>query len=419
MIPKKNVLIVNGSFAGGGANQIAHTLYESLKSQYRMSGLVGDRYMPDSNIYSMATNHFLYPQLEKFALYASILTGAQYLAGKYLLNRNYKSLASIKAYTQADLIHLHNLHGMNFNLDLLPQISATKPVIWTLQDEWSFTGHCAKTMRCIKWQEAECQNCPFLRRYSPIYLDTSNYFYRRKRSLYQKSSFHLVAASNWLASKIKSSILAKFPLSVIHNGADTDIFKPANRKALKQKLGLPQGKFVISFIANHGNKNPWKGSQFVQEIVRRKVSPDFLFLSIGNPLANKVSRNYWELPFISDRSRLAEYYAASDILIHPSLADTCPLTVFEALACGTPVVAFSTEGIVEMIDHRKDGYLAGYKDIDDLIKGINFFYDNPEKRKAAGTLGRRKVVKSFTLKHMVKKYSDLYSSVLRSQRTGL
>lgn len=411
---KPNILIINGSFAGGGANQIAYTILHSLKNKFNMFGLVGDQGTGEENVHSYS-RHFN-RHIERYLNYFGIATGLQYLVAKYILHRDYRDLSWRPEYRQANLIHLHNLHGLFFNLDILPRVAKDKPIVWTLQDEWSFTGHCAKTMGCQKWRLASCENCPFLRRYYPIMLDTSNYFFKRKKNTYSQFKATLVAPSNWMATKIRNSILKDYPIEVIHNGADTNIFKPGSKDKLRSELGLPKDKFIISFIANHGNKNPWKGSFYLQEIISRRVNDKFLFLSVGNPTSQESrDQNYLEIGFVKDRKQLAKYYAASDILIHPSLADTCPLTVFESLACGTPVVAFRTEGIIEMIDHRKDGYLADYENVDDLINGILYFYNHPVIRNRAGRLGRQKVVKHYTLNHMNQKYAKLYKDVLEER----
>lgn len=366
----------------------------------------------DPEVYPFTRNSKVYQNYSHALYLASIGTGLQFKTTKLLPNRNFNSLSQLNIYKSADIIHLHNLHGNYFDLELLPKISQEKTVVWTLQDMWAFTGHCAHALSSNNWHTNQCRNCGHNDRHPPIMIDTGHYFWKLKQQIYRKSQLNLVAPSNWLAGLIRKSMLKTHPMTVIHNGADTTVFKSIPKSRARARLGWPEDKFIVLFAANFGTSNPWKGGQYIKTVVEENLLDDSLLVTLGNQISSK-SKHLWNLPFIKDRKKMAEYYQAADLLIYPTIADTCPLTVLESMACGTPVVSFATGGVVEMIDHRKDGYLAKYKDITDLIRGINYFKGEPKRLKVATKEASYKIEQKFNLKIMLKKYSSLYEDLLR------
>ena len=113
---------------------------------------------------------------------------------------------------------------------------------------------------------------------------------------------------------------------------------------------------------------------------------------------------------------MAEYYAASDLFLYPSLADNCPLVVLESMASGTPVIAFETGGIPELITNMRSGYIARYKNVDDFVKGISLFLNDVDLRAKAGLSARKDVEKHFTLDKMVTLYDELYHTLVPEQK---
>ena len=113
---------------------------------------------------------------------------------------------------------------------------------------------------------------------------------------------------------------------------------------------------------------------------------------------------------------MTEYFAASDILLYPTLADNCPLVVLEAMACGTPVIAFNSGGVPELVDHMKTGYVTEYKNPDDLAISVELFLRDYDLIAKAGILARKKVEDTFTLKQQVDNYLKLYSQILNKKK---
>jgi glycosyltransferase involved in cell wall biosynthesis len=83
------------------------------------------------------------------------------------------------------------------------------------------------------------------------------------------------------------------------------------------------------------------------------------------------------LGLIKDDNFLAGVYSAADITIVPSRSESFGQVAAESLSCGTPVAAFNTSGLKDIIDHKETGYLADYLDIADLARGVEYLLNNP------------------------------------------
>ncbi len=307
-----------------------------------------------------------------------------------------------------DIIHLHNTHGGYFTHDLFEKLNALAPIVWTLHDMFSFTGHCAHSFDCDKWRTG-CRGCPRLRDYPSLRVDRAAALLERKKALYGRIDPTIVTPSRWLDDLIGGSILRDKKRIVIPNGVDTDIFKPMDKNEARRALDLPQDKTVVLLGAYGGKSNRYKGGRFIERIVRNLSGRnDVLFLHIGGRWKgcgdNVVCKGR-----ISGGSDMAACYAAADIYLFPSLAENCPLMVIESIACGTPVVAFATGGVPEIITHGENGYIARYADADDLMRGLTLLLDDPARRKTMGEQGRIKAREQFSLKVMADRYWSLFN----------
>ena len=189
---------------------------------------------------------------------------------------------------------------------------------------------------------------------------------------------------------------------------------------VRKKLNLPLDKTILMFSAHKGLKNFWKGGDYLLKALEQIDDEKVFFLNIGSKenLDKRIKKSIeWvSIPYIDNETTMAEYYAASDLFLYPSLADNCPLVVLESMACGTPVIAFETGGIPELLTNMKTGYIARYKDVDDFVKGIKLFLNDLELRTKAGLSARKDVEMHFTLNKMVTLYEGLYHILIPEQK---
>lgn len=254
------------------------------------------------------------------------------------------------------MIHAHNLHGDYFDLRRLPEFSARVPVAMTLHDEWAYTGHCAYTMGLETWRSG-CVSCPDLEVYPAIRRDATHQNWLAKASIYTESRLYISAPTRWLLERAQESILARGTAAwrVIPNGVDLDLFRPGDRDVARRQLGLPEDAAILLFAANRARRSPFKDHDTVVAALRRVSSLHLarrvLLIVLGDsgPGESLANGEVRYVPYERDAARLVAHYRAADLYLHAAKAEAAGLTILEALATGTPVVASGVGGIPEEV----------------------------------------------------------------------
>jgi len=255
-----------------------------------------------------------------------------------------------------DIIHCHNLHGSYFDLRILPRLSHEVPVILNLHDAWLLSGHCAHSFACERWKTG-CGLCPDLTIYPSIERDATGYNWRRKRDIFARSRLYVTTPAHWLMRQVEQSILAPAIVKarVIPNGVDLSIFHPADRLHARTLLGIASDAKMLLFTSNGIRKNIYKDYETmrgaVAKVAQRMDRQQVVFIALGEegPPEKFGSAEIRFVPHQKDRHAVARYFQAADLYLHAAHAEVCPLTIIEALACGTPVVATSVGGISEQV----------------------------------------------------------------------
>jgi glycosyltransferase involved in cell wall biosynthesis len=310
-----------------------------------------------------------------------------------------------------DVVHGHNLHGGYFDLRALVAISGRVPTILTLHDMWLLTGHCAYSLGCDRWT-AGCGECPDLHLDPPIQRDATRENVRRKHDVVSRSVLHVVTPSRWLANQVARSVLAPAigAVRVIPNGVDTAIFTPGHRDQARSALGLPRdASIVLLTTGSHGSM--WKDDRMLKAVVSRLAAMSsrrrIEFVAVGRESAVVAGSATRSVPFQHDRREMAKYFQAADVYVHAARADTCPLTVLEAMACGTPVVASRVGGVPEQIADGT-GILVEPHDDAAMADAIARLLDDDRARLAIGDRAAAAVDASFTLDRQIEAYLTLY-----------
>lgn len=229
---------------------------------------------------------------------------------------------------------------------------------------------------------------------------------------------HLVTPSHWLADCVTSSALMQdWPVEVIANPIDVKRWKPVDKSLARQLLDLPVHAPLLLFGAIGGGQDPRKGFDLLQEALKhlqRKI--EGLQLVIFGQLA---PHNSPDLGFpvhytghLHDDLSLRVLYSAVDVFLLPSRQDNLPNTGVEALACGTPVVAFNTCGLPDIVQHQQTGYLARAFEPEDMAEGIQWILANEERYQQLSTNARQFAAENFSSKIIAQKYRRLYEQVL-------
>lgn len=289
----------------------------------------------------------------------------------------------------ADIIHLHNIHGYYINIETLFNYlkDENKPVVWTLHDCWSFTGHCSHFdyVGCERWKTG-CYRCPQKHMYPESKLiDNSKWNYEKKKDLFTSiKNMVFVTPSCWLYKLVKESFLGEYPVRIINNGINLNAFQPAaftERLSInmKDKYGCT-GKFVILGVASIWEER--KGMEYLLELSRR-LNDRYRLMIVGITEKQKASlpSNVIGITRTNDIDQLAEIYTMADVFVNPTLEEVLGLTNLEALACGTPVITFKTGGSPECID-ESCGRVVEKGDIDGLVRAIQIIKENPINQEA-------------------------------------
>lgn len=271
-----------------------------------------------------------------------------------------------------DIIHLHNLHGYYINIEqLFDYLKETqKPVVWTLHDCWSFTGHCAHfdLIGCDKWKR-ECGDCPQKREYPASFLwDGSRKNFEKKKNCFTGlDNLTIVTPSQWLSGLVKASFLKSYDTAVIPNGIDRTVFVPTESD-FRRKYGC-EDKFILLGVSFGWGKK--KGLDVFIELAKR-LDDRFQIVLVGTDESTdgQLPDNVLSIHKTDSPQELAQIYTAADLLVNPTREDTYPTVNMEALSCGTPVVTFATGGSPEMLDETC-GSVVPQNDVDALFNEIN------------------------------------------------
>jgi glycosyltransferase involved in cell wall biosynthesis len=313
-----------------------------------------------------------------------------------------------------DVVNLHWLLDGFVNLEALPQIRA--PLVWTLHDMWPFTGGCDYSLGCDRYARS-CGACPVVG--SRREHDLSRLIWMRKARAWRAMEPVIVAPGRWLARCAReSSLFGELRVEVIPYGVDTAIFKPLPRDPLRRLLNLPENRFVVLFAA--WDDTPRKGMQHLHRALRSLGAAGWgerlVAVTVGQaPLGGGADLGVpvrW-LGRVHDEVSMAAIYASADVLVVPSVWENLPQTAVEALACGTPVVAFDGQtGLPDLVEHEWNGYLARPFDGEDLASGIAWVLEDAARRAVLAANARAKAEREYDLEGAARRYEHLFDEVL-------
>jgi len=331
-------------------------------------------------------------------------------------------LPKTELYKWADIIDLRNLFGGYFNIWVLPELSANKPVVWRIPDMWAITGHCAFSYDCQRWISG-CYNCPLLSGQGrkiveppATYFDGTDRVWSAKKDLYSRSKLHVVVNSEWMRRNVEKSILGKaLSINVISNGVDLDIYKPYEKERVRKEFGLPLKRNIVIFSAARLSSYR-KGYHYAKGAINdvQKSSDSPLLITMGNLRGIELKNNpaIRHFGFVGDPEKQAKLYAASDLFLCTTLADSQPQTALESIACGTPVLSFNIGPMPDIVGEKSHGYVSENISIEALCEAMTFLLDRPNLLSDMGIRCRNKAERDYDLDSQSEKYIELYRGIL-------
>ena len=436
------VLSVSTNELHGGAAVAAHRIHEAVNASQDavMSTMfVKNRQTGDVSVHSV--DEFV----PHHALYRAIEWVKQKFVNKYwhalwrpyekTKDKNYKSdLRGMRigtAFRKMDYDVLH-LHWINNRFLRLEDIPSDKPIIWTLHDSWQFCGECHYFLDCDSYKQ-ECGCCPQLGSKNPS--DLSHKIWKAKQKCYADKEIHIVCPSKWLADCAAASGLFRGrDIRVIPNCLDTNVFRPLSKTEIVE-FAEHQQNAVVSRVLREATQEKGLAKPLIlygaanAASDRRKGFASLLsalqILDKQGFEANLVvfGASEADLPlcfdhisltfvgYVRDVNVLVSLYNVADVMVVPSYTEVFGQTASEAMACGTPVVAFRCTGIQDVVG-ADGGYLAEPYSEKDLAYGIEWVLEHNRHGEMRDQV-RKSAVDRFSISLVAKQYVELYKELVK------
>lgn len=401
------LLQINSALNSGSTGRITEQIGLLAQAQgWNVYIAHGARYMNKS---ALQTIQVVSEKEEKLHALKSMAFDAHGLGSANATKRLVERIKEIKP----DIIHLHNIHGYYLNYKVLFEYLATidTPVVWTLHDCWTMTGHCAHfdAAGCDKWKTG-CNNCPLKGEYpNSILLDRSVRNYALKKRLFSSlKNVTIVPVSNWLGSIVKESYLGNYTVNVINNGVDLEIFKPLDANKLRNKLGIGNKSVLLGVATAWSIK---KGlNDYIELSKRIPAHYQIILVGVDKKTKEAIPSNIIAIERTNSQHELVEMYSLANIVLNLSYEETFGLTTVEGFACGTPGIVYNRTASPELITPETGFILEETGNIETLIGTIEAIR---KKGKAHySTACRERAVKFYNKDDKFQEYIDLYNSLL-------
>lgn len=421
------VLHINTTSHRGGAARAMRRLHQALVEKgHESQFLAGRSKYPDDPLV-----HLIWDEVAQFTTLGSRIRSRignqleKYIGIHPWANYPNRRLPDTELYDWADIIDLRNLFGGYFNLWCLPELSASKPVVWRMPDLWAVTGHCAYPYDCQRWKTG-CYSCPLLTEEGrkivepkPTVFDGTRRVWNAKRYLYKRSQLHIIVTTNWMRNQVKQSILSQaLSINVISNGVDLKTYQMRDRQEARQRLNLDPDEKILLWAAG-GKGNYRKGYQLAYqalEMLQTDMDDPPMLITMGGEEGwsrAETLRKVHHFGYIPDEEQQGWIYAAADAFICSTLADAQPQTVLESLASGTPVIAFPIGPMPDLVLEGETGAIAPQVTANALAAEIRSHLLEMDQLTGLRLSCRSYAEEHFDLQVQTEKYIRLYQQILQ------
>ena len=396
------ILIVSLSNRGGGAARAVHNLTTSLHCSNIDFSLIlfeGEK-VYDSTIKLLDSRIYNFIFKLKNKLVNVFLSFFRNPTGDFRSINIFPSLLlNCINKSDADIVHLHWIGAEMISLKQIGMIN--KPIVWTLHDGWIFNG--AEHIIPNEFK-------PYIN-LSPNWMIDKFIRFRKKKFLADKPII-FTTPSRWLNDQYELSYFNKAISScrVIPNLINKKEWIGIDKSKAKNKFELPLDKKCILFGANNADTSINKGFSFFKFLLDQLPTEEYCFLVVGNKYEIKSPENDIVcIGQVTTIERMIEAYSAADICLIPSLSENLPYVAIESILCKTPVLAFNTGGMKDVIKHKVNGYLVEKYDKDDLICGVKYLVAQKFEYDISKTL------ESYDESKVLTQYIDLYEEIIQSK----
>ena len=323
-----------------------------------------------------------------------------------------------KELKKTNIFQFYNLHGGFFSLGTIKKLSKIAPIILRFSDYWPLTGHCAYPGDCSKWKKI-CTECPNLSTYPSIGLDQTQRLWKKKKKIFSNIDITLIVPTQKMYNEVKNSLFFKNKeIYKIPNGIDINSFFFEDKTFAKKSLKIPN-IFTVLFIAHVAFNNYRKGTHLLERLLNKfKDEKNIQFLIVGNDSFKwrKLGyKNIYTYDFTENIKEKKLIFCASDCKILTSINENFPNVILESMACGTPVVAFESGGIKEIISND-NGMLVEKENIEKMEDNIRHLKKNYSLFKKLSSNAMKTIKAEFSSEVEIKKYIQIYKNILKKSK---
>lgn len=401
------VLIVNTYYNGGGAERVARSIYKGIVDKDTRVFFLAGRYqrrLPDD------------VEVVYYGLGIRLLTALTgwFLKGNLIYSyRSRKRIIKIIEEKSIDIVHFHNVHGNYLGLREISKISKVCPnIIVTMHDMWLLTGGCAHSIDCKKWIAEDCAYCDGNISMHPFRL--SKAVYKEKKAV-RNLDIRWVVPSKWLYNRCIEADMNPDRIRIIRNGISNDKYYIMDKASVRSKYGIEQDAHVLMFVSN-GIRNVYKGYKYVEEaICGLKSGDEFAAIVVGGTEDIDLPISVYNYGYVHSDAKMCELYNAADVFILPSIADTLPYTPMEAMACGTPVIAFDTGGIPEIVNNET-GWILSEKSGEAIKTCLEHIFAKGDMKEyqLKSEKGVYYINENYSEEKMLSNYFELYNEMMET-----
>jgi sugar transferase (PEP-CTERM/EpsH1 system associated) len=246
-----------------------------------------------------------------------------------------------------------------------------------------------------------------------------------KRKVARRCLYHLADAVFAISHEVRGYYCREtgFPIDrvrVIPNGIDLRRIDRADRRGVREELGIADDDFVIGSIARlDKTKNTMTLARAFVKLQKSGQNLRLKMLLVGDGDKKVEIESYLveqgmrdAVIFTGISHDVPRLLGAMNLFALSSLSEGMPITVLEAMSASLPVIATNVGALPELVEDGVTGFLIDPKDDQELAERIARFYDNREMARSFGAAGRRKVEREYGLDRMLDQYRDLYLSLM-------
>lgn len=418
-----NITHISCNDIDGGASRSAYRLHEGLRllgTDSRM--IVQQKSSGDPDVIPFRPAHRIPARIKRYLRHVLLrksrrIRDSRPPGASYISDDRSEELAEVLLQLPpTDVLHLHWVAGFIDYVSFFRQVPRNLPIVWTMHDMNPFTGGCHFDGACDKFIE-KCSMCPQLS--SPSLNDFSSHVWKRKQRAFETPAaraMHVVVPSRWLGEQVRrSKLLGGWPVTVIPYGLDTAHFRPFDKHSSRKQLGIPVDAQVVLFVANWVSERRKGLDLLIAALSALEDMPRVYAFVVGRGFAlNQIGVRGMTIDHADDAS-LPLMYSAADIFVLPSLQDNLPNTALEAMACGTPVVAFNATGMPDIVRDGETGILVSAGDVSSLGEGIRNLLGNEGRRASMAESSRRIATLEYGLEVQARRYLQVYENALAGQ----